>query len=245
MGVSGFVFGDGDGDGKDGMYAWGTQSTGFCCAPIEVWNVAFAGSNPPPPTGVFDATFTGVRGNEWWVQTNVATTSGTLARVDVHINSGVWQPLTKQSWGGWAASYHIGESNFVQFRATSTTGAIDLSECYQWIPAPNTDAQRCGQDPPPPPPPPPAFDATFSNVKGNNWWVEAKVTGNQAIAKVEARVNCGATWQVLPLQDWGSYAKSFNVPSGAKVDFRATSSTGATDRSAGYVWPQATPTAGC
>jgi hypothetical protein len=239
IGISGLLFADGDGDGRDGMYAYGSVQTGFCCPPIEVWNIAFAGPAPPPPPGVFDATFTGVRGNEWWVQANVAVAGGTLARVDMHINSGEWLPLTKQSWGGWAASYHISQSNLVQFRATSTTGAVDLSDCYRWIPAPNTDAPKCGNEPPPP------FDAQFSDVKGNNWWVETTVKANQPITKVEARVDCGATWQTLTLQSWGSYAKSFNVPSGTKVDFRATSTSGGADFSGAYIWPNATPTTGC
>jgi hypothetical protein len=239
--ISGLLFADGDGDGKRGLYAYGYANTGFCCPPFEVWNVAFTGSDPPPPPGVFDATFTGVRGNEWWVQASVTASGGTLSHVDVRINSGEWRPLAKQSWGGWAASYHIQDGSLVQFRATSTTGAVDLSDCYRWIPPPNTDAPKCGQEPPPPPP----FDATFSNVKGNEWWVQANVAGNQPIAKVEARVDCGSTWQTLTLQSWGGWAKSFHVPSGAKVDFRATSSTGATDLSGGYVWPQATPTSGC
>ena len=92
--------------------------------------------------------------------------------------------------------------------------------------------------------PPPAFDATFSGVSGNNWWVQANVAGNQAIAKVEARVNCGA-YQPLTKQGWGGWAASFHIPTGSKVTFRATSGTGATDASGGYVWPNATPTTGC
>jgi hypothetical protein len=81
-------------------------------------------------------------------------------------------------------------------------------------------------------------------VKGNEYWVQATVSGNQPIAKVEARINCGATWVLLTKESYG-YAKSFHVPNGAKVDFRATSSTGATDMSGGYIWPNATPTSGC
>jgi hypothetical protein len=193
--------------------------------------------------GAFDAVFTGVRGNEWWVQANVATSGGTLSKVDVRVNDGPWQPLAKQSWGGWAASYHITQGSIVQLRATSTTGATDLSSCRQWIPPPNTDAQivPCNDLPPPPPP---GFDATFSGVKGNEWWVQANVAANQPLAGVDARVNCG-TWVPLTLQSWGGWAKSFHVPNGAKVDFRARSTGGASDLSGGYIWPNATPTSAC
>jgi hypothetical protein len=224
------IVGDADGDGKREVYTSTFDSdlryghlTQFKWVPLG-----------------FDATFTGVRGNEWWQQVAVSAGGSAVANVDVRLNGGDWKPLARQSWGGWAASYRAVQGTVVQFRATSSTGQTDLSDCYQWIPPPGTDATQvpCGS-------PPPAFDASFSNVKGNNWWVEARVTANQPIAKVEARVDCGATWQALALQSWGSYAKSFHVPSGSKVDFRATSASGATDLSGGYVWPQATPTSAC
>ncbi|MHB1260093.1 MAG: FG-GAP repeat domain-containing protein [Thermoplasmatota archaeon] len=235
------VVGDGDNDGTREVYL-GVGYSGSFPDPghIQVYQVV------APRSSGFDATFTGVRGNEWWEQATVTASGGTISKADLRLNDGAWQPLTKQSWGGYAASYRAVQGTIVQFRATSTTGATDLSDCYRWIPASNTDATKvtCGTSPPPPPPPPAGFDATFSAVKGNNWWVEAKVTGNQPIAKVEARVNCGTTWQTLTLQNWGSYAKSFNIPNGAKVDFRATSGS-STDLSAGYIWPQATPTTGC
>jgi hypothetical protein len=96
-----------------------------------------------------------------------------------------------------------------------------------------------------PSPAQPAFDATFSGVQGNPWWVQANVAGNQPVLRVEARVNCGQTYVPLTKQTWGGWAKSFQVADGAKVTFRATSWDGATDASGGYVWPSASPTAGC
>jgi hypothetical protein len=93
-------------------------------------------------------------------------------------------------------------------------------------------------------PPPPGFDATFTGVKGNEWWVQASVSGNQAIAGVDARLDCGGSWIALTKQSYG-WAKSIHVLSGQKVDFRAHSSTGATDLSGGYIWPNATPTSAC
>ncbi|HUR61623.1 MAG TPA: hypothetical protein VM286_04590 [Candidatus Thermoplasmatota archaeon] len=206
-------------------------------------------------TGGFDATFEGVRGNAWWEQVTVTTTGGTLSKVDVRLNGGAWQPLQKQSWGGYAGSYHAVQGTIVQFRATSATGATDLSGCYRWISPSNTDAATTSC---------PGgggttttsstsassttssggFDATFSGVQGNEWWVQATVKANQAIAGVDARVNCGA-WQVLAKQSWGGWAASFHVPDGSKVDFRARSTTGTQDVSGGYVWPSATPTSAC
>lgn len=80
-----------------------------------------------------------------------------------------------------------------------------------------------------------AFDATFSGVTGNNWWVQTSVSANQGVAKVQARVNGGA-WTDLAWQSWGGWAKSFYVPSGAKVEFQAVSTSGAKDVSGAYYW---------
>ncbi len=233
MGID-LALGDADGDGKVEAYM-----TAFDTSRSPPENVYRLGTVPPPVS--FDATFSQVRGNEWWIQATVDAAGGTLSKVDVRLNGGAWQPLAKQSWGGWAASYHAVQGTIVQLRATSSAGATDLSSCYQWIPPSNLDAAvvACSQQPPPP-----GFDATFSNVKGNEWWVEAKVTANQPIARVEARVNCGPTWHALELKSWGAWAASFNVPAGSKVDFRASSNTGS-DLSGGYIWPNATPTGGC
>jgi VCBS repeat protein len=230
--------GDADGDGRKELFAAGAARSELCCEPLSLYRITF---NPAPPPPAFDATFTAVRGNEWWAQANVAATGGTLSRVDVSLNGGAWKPLAKQSWGGWAASYHIVQGTVVRFMAISTMGATDLSDCYQWIPPSGQDAFKvtCGS-----PPPPPGFDATFTNVQGNEWWVQVNVGANQPLSGVDARVNCG-TWVALGFQSWGAWAKSFHVPNGAKVDFRARSQTGATDVSGGYVWPQATPTSGC
>ena len=195
---------------------------------------------PPPPTGTFAATFSGVRGNEWWVQANVAATGETLSKVDMRLNGGTWQPLGKQSWGGWAASMRIVQGTSVQLRATSTAGSTVLSDCYGWIPPSNQDASKvtCGSTPPPPPPPPSGnFSATFtvsSNV--NNWWVEVTVKASGGtLATVDARVNSGA-WVGLSKTDWGTWAKSMQVPSGSQVTFRATSTTGETATSAPTTW---------
>ncbi len=234
MGID-LALGDADGDGKVEAYM-----TAYDSSRSPPHNVYRLGTVPPPTQ--FDATFTGVRGNEWWEQVTVTAAGGTLSKVDVRVNAGAWQPLAKQSWGGYAGSYRAVQGSTVQFRATAADGATDLSSCYRWIPSSNMDAAvvTCGD----PPPPPPGFDAQFSNVKGNEWWVEAKVTANQPIAGVAARINCGSDWHQLQLKSWGAWAGSFNVPAGAKVDFRARSNVGH-DYSGGYIWPNATPTSAC
>lgn len=234
-GLGMLVVGDGDGDGRREAYASVSfRDLDFADPSVtRVYKVDVAGT-----TG-FDAVFTGVRGNEWWIQANVAATGGTLSKVDVRLAGGAWQPLTKQSWGAWAASYRAVQGTLVQFRATATTGATDLSDCYVWVPPPNQDASKASCDSTTQP-----FDATFSGAKGNEWWVEVRVMANEKLAGVDARVNCGS-WVALDFHSWGAWAKSFHVSNGAKVDFRARSQTGATDVSGGYTWPQATPTAGC
>jgi hypothetical protein len=145
----------------------------------------------------------------------------------------------------WAGSYHAVQGSKVQFQATGSGGSKVLSSCYAWLP-PSGQYQwaapvACGSTAP-------AFDATFTGVKGNGWWVQADVTATGGtLAGVDARVNCAGAWHPLSKQSWGpnAWAASFSVPAGSKVDLRARSSTGAVDLSGGYVWPNATPTSAC
>jgi hypothetical protein len=239
------VVGDGDQDGRREVYtaiAFVEANTGEQGV-TDLFKVAL-------PAGTFDATFTAVRGNEWWIQANVATAGGTLSNVDVRLNGGAWQPLQKQSWGGWAASYHAVQGTVVQLRATSTTGATDLGDCHRWIPASNTDAAKTtcpGAPPPPPPPPPPgAFDATFTNVKGNQYWVEAVITANAPINGAWVYVDCqGDPLDMTYNARWGKWTLgNVNIPGGTKLVIEAYGEGGA-DQSIGYIWPNATPTSGC
>lgn len=189
-------------------------------------------SAPPPPTSGFTATFTNVKGNEWWVQANVAATGGTLARVDARLDGGTWQPLANKGWG-WAASYHAPEGTIVQLRAVSTAGEESLSGCYRWTAA---TPVTCGGSPPPPG----EFNATFSPRPGNEWWVETRVSATEPLAGVDARI-VGAEWHALTLRSWGAWAASFHVPDGSLVEFRARSTDGDVATSGRYLWPSATP----
>ena len=203
-------------------------------SPAFAWPPGGPTVPPPPPDPAFDATFTGVKGNAWWVQASVAATGGTLAKVDVSLDGGAWKPLANKGWG-WAASYAIPAGTVVQLRATSTTGATDLSACYRWTAATPTACPGGGTDPGDPADP--AFDATFRNVKGNAWWLQTDVsTTGGTLAGVDARVN-GGTWIALTKQSWGSWAKSIHAPAGSTVEFRARSTDGGTDMSGAYTWP--------
>lgn len=202
---------------------------------------------PPPPPGAFDAGFTGFRGSEYWVQASVSTNGPAIQSVDVHVYAnGAWgpfMPVSKHSWG-WGSSYHFPQGSILQMRATATDGQRDLSSCRQWIPPQGQDATivTC---PDATTPPPAAFDATFTGVKGNEWWVQVNVAGNQPISHVVVRVDCASDWRDLAKQSWGGWAASFFIPAGAKVDFQARGTGTAADVSGGYTWPQATPTTGC
>lgn len=191
-----------------------------------------------PPTG-FDARFAvSPNVNEWWVEVTVSANEA-ITNVDARVNGGAWKPLTLRSWGSWAESFNAPRNSIVEFRATSSTGAQDLSDRYCWM-------TTCGGPNPtttmPPPPtttsPPASFDANFfAKAVGNDWWVEVDVTApGHTIATVEAQIN-GGTWRTLDKTSWGSWAKSFNVPNGSQITFRATNAAGATDLSSPVTWP--------
>jgi hypothetical protein len=242
-GAGALALGDADADGLREAYAMAFRDWSTCCNNVDVYWVANHAA-PPPPPGTFDATFTGVRGNEWWVQANVAASGGTLARVDVRLDGGEWKPLAKQSWGGWAASYRIVQGTVVQLRATSTVGATDVSDCYRWIPPSGQDAAKVSCTDPPPP----TFDATFSQVKGNEWWVEAVVTANTPVHAVMVIVDCDTSRDPYDMSyraDWGKWTLGgVHIPSGSKVTLWAHGD-GGSEKSGGYIWPSATPTSGC
>lgn len=188
-----------------------------------------------PAPGSFTASFTNVKGNAWWIEAKV-TGSERIVAVAASVNGGAWRPLDLQWWGHWAKSYSAPSGSIVRLQATSASGATALSPCYQWTAA---TVVACPGAPPPPPPPAGSFTATFSNVRGNEWWVETDVapTGG-TLAGVDARVNGGA-WVALDLKSWGSWAKSIHAPPGSAVEFRARATDGQTSTSATYSWPPA------
>jgi hypothetical protein len=67
----------------------------------------------------------------------------------------------------------------------------------------------------------------FDHVKGNEWWVEVRVTtGSEGrVDDVWARAEKG-TYHQLRLQSWGAWAGSFHIPAGQRVQFFAMQAGG-------------------
>lgn len=208
-------------------------------------------------------TFSNVRGGANYVEA-VFTSSWQPQSLQVRVHNGgpwsSWMPMTKQVSGVWTASPAAGSSSTVQLRAVvGTGGGADLSPCYDWVPPAGANAATvyC----------PDPFKASFSGVQGNAWWVQASLTSNQDVDRVEFRLSCApyheaSSWRPLAKQSWGGWAASPSsaIPAGTKVDFRAhgigTLHTSGTwqwtasefDVSVGYLWPSsgaATATSAC
>lgn len=192
---------------------------------------------PPPPPGTFGATFTIKAPNAWWQEVFVDPDSPrTISRVDVRINLGAWKPMTLRSWGAWASSYNSPSGSRVEFLATDAQGSVSQSEPFTWLDGTLTRRSTTDELPPPPPPPPSTFNATFEVPDGvNEWWVEVIVGTTEPLAGVDARVNNG-TWTALAPTSWGSWAKSFFVATGSRVQFRATTTFNATATSEEFRW---------
>lgn len=205
-------------------YSWGGSKKGYDelvsllrgSAPASSGVVSSFSSGSSAPAG---SPFSNVKGNEWWVQANVA---GSPTRMELRVDGGPWITMSKASWGAWTKSTHAPYGSVVELRATYGDGAT-RSASYRWPDAVPVGGASGG-----------AFDATFSSIQVHEWWVQSSVKANEPVAKVEVRINGGA-WVALTKQSWGAWAKSVHVPAGAKVEFRAASSSGATDVSS-PVW---------
>jgi hypothetical protein len=216
---------------------WGLRTSSNAAKPaFDVWLKYAKGTAPAPapspapsptptPPGAFSPTFSGVKGNEWWVQASVSA-SEPLAGVCATVNGGACQALSLRSYG-WAASFRVPAGSTVAFRATSQDGDTATSGGYRWPDAAPVSAA---------PTPAPTGTATFAPHDGNAWWVQAKVSSPQGVKSVCATVNGGGC-QALSYKSWGSWAGSFNAPTGSKVVFRATLNNGAVVSSATYTWP--------
>ncbi|GEM_PF-4202003 len=187
----------------------------------DAWSFTAPTTTPPPPPSTGSATFTGESGNEWWVQVYVSGSPTAVSVRDATAN-GAWTALVHQSWGAWAKSVHVLPGNAVQFQATLPGGAVATS-CVMAHPGGSCVGG--------------GFAATFTNARGNAWWVEADVaaTGGTLVG-VDASVN-GGPWVPLSHTSWGSWAKSISAPAGSQVRFRADASGGATSVSGSYAWP--------
>ena len=192
---------------------------------------ASGSTTTPPPTPTPTPTVPGAyafqptAGNNWWVQVKV--TGGMPAGVDARVNGGAWHPLTLRSWGDWAASFYVPSGAKVQFQAREAATAT-ASACWRWTDRAPID---CGATATPAP----TYAATFTNARGNAWWVETDVSGAN-LAGVDARVNGGA-WVALSKTSWGSWAKGLSAPAGSTVQFRARDAAGSSALSPTYAWP--------
>lgn len=153
--------------------------------------------------------------NAWWVEV-VVTASNPVSKVEASVNGGAWVTLSPTEWGKWAKSMNAPKGSSVVFRATDGFGQKATSPTIKWM----ADG----------------FSAQFSPKSQTNvWWVEVGVTGTSPINSVDARLNGGA-WTTLPATSWGTYAKSLHAAKGTVVEFRATSTSGASVISAAYTW---------
>jgi hypothetical protein len=73
---------------------------------------------------------------------------------------------------------------------------------------------------------------------GNDWWVQVTVSTEKAsLAWVDARVGDAGAWVRLDHAWWGDWVKSFHVPAGSKVQFRAVATDGGYQLSPKFAWP--------
>lgn len=210
---------------------------------IEEFAVAGSGAAPAPTTptpapapSTGAVSFTPSGGNEWWVQ--AAVSGATVTAVDARDTNGAYVPLAYRTWGAWAGSFRVEPGNQVQYRARLADGSL-VESCWYAHPAGGcASGATSAPAPSAPAPAASAFAATFTNVRGNSWWVEAEVAANGGtLAAVEARVNGGA-WVPLAKTSWGSWAKSMSAPTGSIVELRARAADGATAQSPTYAWPR-------
>lgn len=206
-------------------FSWGAQKRGYDDLVTLIRSGGSSASAPAvsapttsPTSSGSTATFFGVKGNEWWIQANV---QGSPTWVAARVDGGSWVTMDKKSWGSHAVSTRAPAGSTVELVAKYADGSSKTA-AYRWTdatPISGGSAISTGTS---------SFDATFGNVKGNEWWVQADVKGTESISAVHVRVN-GGTWVPLAKQWWGSWAVSTKVPYGSSVELRATSATGATD----------------
>lgn len=210
-------------------YSWGGKKAAYdeLVTLIKGGSGAETGGSYTPPATSAPTTsnpFSGVSGNNWWVQ---AKASGSPSSVTASVNGGSPVALKWQSWGAWAVSTYMPTGSVVTLTAKYGDGST-RSASYSWPSATLTSGGTTSGSTG-------GFDAKFRDTSGNDWWVQVYVDGNQAVSKVEARVN-GGSWVALSKRSWGAWATSTHAPDGSRLEFRATSSTGATDTSGAYTW---------
>lgn len=99
----------------------------------KVTSAAYSGSSSKlaPTVTPMTATFTPHDGNNYWVQTKVASNKA-IAAVCASVDGGSCRALELKSWGSWAASFYVRTGAKVVFTATATTGEKISSPAYAW-----------------------------------------------------------------------------------------------------------------
>ncbi|HEX2022906.1 MAG TPA: hypothetical protein VHH36_09325, partial [Candidatus Thermoplasmatota archaeon] len=145
------------------LTSWGSKKAGFddLMALMRGSSTSTSSTSTPSTSTAPSSAFSDVKGNEWWIQ---ATVAGSPARVEARVNGGAWGPLAKQPWGAWAVSKHAPTGSTVELRATYGDGS-SRSASYPWPPGASSSS----------------FDASFSGVDGNAWWIQASVSANQPL----------------------------------------------------------------
>lgn len=189
------------------------------------------GSAPAPSTGAAQIAYSPSGGNEWWAQVKLGGADATrVAKVEARDSNSAWAQLSLRSWGAYAGTLRVEPGNAVEYRVTLSDGRTSTSCAYAH------PAATCASGSSAPSTGTGGFTASFSNVRGNKYWVEADVkTSGATLARVEANVNGGA-WNQLSKTSWGSYADSMSAPAGASVQLRAVSTDGQTVYSAKTTW---------
>lgn len=207
-------------------YSWGAKKPAFDELVTLIKNGGSSsgssgGDSAPAPApapssgGTSSETFRNVKGNAWWIQTDV---SGSPTWVAARVNGGSWVTLPKAWWGSYAASVPAPSGSTVELIAKFGDGS-ERTAAFAWPSATPVSGSGGGSSSGG------AFDASFANVKGNEWWIQADINANEPIQKVDARVNGGA-WKPLDKKWWGSYATSMHAPGGSNVEIRATGASG-------------------
>ena len=203
---------------------WGlTYTSGVHKASAKVWVDGVKAERGGTTTSGTSATATFTPksvGNDWWIDVAVKSSSP-ISKVEVQVNDGSWTALPKTSWGTYAKSVHAPDGSKVEFRATTGAGTV-LSPAYTWGAASGSGTT--------------SSTTTFTPKSvGNDWWIDVAVKSSSSVSKVEVQVNDGS-WTALPKTSWGTYAKSVHAPNGAKVEFRATDTSGKVTTSSAYTW---------
>lgn len=157
--------------------------------------------------------------------------------------NGVWPTMVVTVDGGSARTFNVSSSSFAEYRsAAPSAGVHKISVGFTNDFRTSTEDRNLHIDlarvvpvAGNPPPTGGVFAATFTpKAVGNDWWIATTVSASETVTNVDARLN-GGSWTALSKTQW-DWAKSLHAPNGTQVEFRATSSSGATVTSSAYTW---------